>query len=290
VGDFTLGDISSAGARVAAPKEEPTVATTPAAITLFPNPVHDRCTLVCYAKGESNDVATTNTIAPDHAVPMVFGTGNRSEVRLVVSNNGGTPAQSAIEISRVELFELGETPYQWTRYPRAAIRGLQKNLFKTNTMLPLVIAGLLLLGPVLDFSVKTAAEVYADTLPPKVKAAIKSHDVLVGMNRDMVIMAKERTQQKMREKDEKGEEYEEWLYGTPPADVVFVRFKGDEVIQVKTIKINGQMIVKTEKEVDVKDGVTTLAALKASESPEDLKNQPPPPNSGQCYTRENSMR
>ncbi len=134
----------------------------------------------------------------------------------------------------------------------------------------------LLLGPVLDFSVKTAAEVYVDTLPPKIKAAIKAHEVLVGMNRDMVIMAKERTQQKTREKDDKGEEYEEWLYGAPPHDVVFVRFKGDEVTQVKTAKITGEMVVKTEKEVDVKDGVATLAALKASDAPEDLKNQPPP--------------
>jgi len=135
----------------------------------------------------------------------------------------------------------------------------------------------LLLGPVLDFSVKTAAEVYTDTLPPKIKAAIKSHEVLVGMNRDMVIMAKERTQRKTREKDDKGEEYEEWLYGEPPADVVFVRFKGDEVVQVKTMKITGQSIVKNEKEVDVKDGVATLAALKASDSPEEREKQGPPP-------------
>src|SRR6266700_2616165 len=133
----------------------------------------------------------------------------------------------------------------------------------------------LLLGPVLDFSVKTAAEVYVDTLPPKIKAAIKSHEVLVGMNRDMVIMAKERTQRKMREKDDNGEEYEEWLYGMPPQDTTFVRFKGDEVTQVKIVKVVGPSIVKTEKEVDVKDGVATLSALKASDNPEDLKNQPP---------------
>lgn len=133
-----------------------------------------------------------------------------------------------------------------------------------------------LLAPVLDFSVKTAGEVYADTLPPKIKAAIKSHEVLVGMNHDMVIMAKDRTQRKSREKDDKGEEYEEWIYGELPADVVFVRFKGDEVVQVKIAKVSGEMIVKKEKEVDVKDGVASLAALKASDSPEERKNQPPP--------------
>jgi len=133
-----------------------------------------------------------------------------------------------------------------------------------------------LLAPVLDFSVKSAAEVYTDTLPPKIRAAIKSHDVLVGMNKDMVIMAKDRTQRHSREKDDKGEEYEEWIYGELPADVVFVRFKGDEVVQVKTAKVGGQIIVKNEKEVDVKDGVVSLAALKASDSPEERKGQPPP--------------
>ncbi len=118
----------------------------------------------------------------------------------------------------------------------------------------------LLLNPVFDFSVKSAAEVYVETLPPKVKDAITQHEVLVGMNRDMVIMAKEHPEQKVREKDDKGEEYEEWIYGTPPKDVVFIRFKGDEVSQVKTMKVAGATVIKTEKEVDVKDGVTTLTS------------------------------
>jgi hypothetical protein len=57
--------------------------------------------------------------------------------------------------------------------------------------------------------------------------------------------------------------------------VVFVRFHGDEVTQVKTAKVGGEIIVKTEKEVDVKDGVPTLAALKSSDSPQDEKAQDP---------------
>lgn len=118
----------------------------------------------------------------------------------------------------------------------------------------------LLLNPVFDFSVKSAAEVYLETLPPKVKNAISQHDVLVGMNRDMVIMAKERPEQKVREKDDRGEDVEEWIYGAPPKDVVFIRFKGDEVSQVKTMKVAGATVIKTEKEVDVKDGVATLAS------------------------------
>ena len=105
---------------------------------------------------------------------------------------------------------------------------------------------------------------------------MKKHEVLVGMNHDMVVMAKDRPPQKVREKDEKGKEYEEWIYGAPPQDVVFVRFNGDEVVQVKTAKIGGQITVKTEKEVDVKDGVPTLAALKSSNNPQDVSGAPQP--------------
>jgi hypothetical protein len=96
------------------------------------------------------------------------------------------------------------------------------------------------------------------------------------MNHDMVVMAKDRPPQKVREKDGTGKEYEEWIYGAPPQDVVFVRFNGDEVVQVKTAKVGGQLIVKTEKEVDIKDGVPTLAALKSSASPQDVSGAPEP--------------
>jgi hypothetical protein len=87
----------------------------------------------------------------------------------------------------------------------------------------------------------------------------------------MVIMAMDRPQQKVREKDANGKEYEEWIYGAPPKDVVFVRFNGDEVTRVETAKVGGQMIVKDKKEVDVKDGVVALATLQASGSPQDVK-------------------
>ena len=107
-----------------------------------------------------------------------------------------------------------------------------------------------LLRPVFDFDAKSALEAYLETVPPHVKEAIKNHHVLVGMNHDMVIYAKGRPPRKVREHD--GEvEYEEWIYGTPPEDVDFVRFVGDEVVRVETMKVGGQKIVRVEKEVDL---------------------------------------
>jgi hypothetical protein len=106
-----------------------------------------------------------------------------------------------------------------------------------------------LLRPVLDFEAKSREEAYLDTVPPKVKDAIQNHQVLVGMNHEMVTYSKGRPPKKVREHD--GEvEYEEWIYGEPPHDVEFVRFIGDEVVRLETMKVDGQKVVKTEKEIE----------------------------------------
>ena len=107
-----------------------------------------------------------------------------------------------------------------------------------------------LLRPVFDFNAKSAVEAYLETVPPKVKEAIKNHHVLVGMNREMVIYATGRPPKKVRERD--GEtEYEDWIYGEPPQDVDFVRLVGDEALRVETIRVNGEKVLRTEKEVSL---------------------------------------
>ena len=115
-----------------------------------------------------------------------------------------------------------------------------------------------LLHPVFDFNAKSAVEAYLETVPPKVKEAIKNHQVLVGMNREMVMYAKGRPPKKIREKD--GEtEYEDWIYGEPPQDVEFVRLVGDEVTRLEIMKVNGEKTLRTEKEVDIRKPAETQA-------------------------------
>ena len=113
------------------------------------------------------------------------------------------------------------------------------------------------LRPVLDFESKSQQEAYLETVPPKVKDAILNHHVLVGMNREMVTFAKGRPPKKVRERDGEAE-FEEWIYGDPPQDVEFVRFMADEVVRLEVMKVDGQKIVKTEKEV-VLEPVTKVA-------------------------------
>lgn len=116
-----------------------------------------------------------------------------------------------------------------------------------------------LLFPVLDFTAHNKEEAYLETVPPKVKQAIVAHHVLVGMNSEMVLHAMGRPPMKDREKDSSGAEYEEWIYGKAPEDVNFVRFVGDEVVRVETMKVGGEKIVRTAKEVELDQQKNTEA-------------------------------
>lgn len=89
-----------------------------------------------------------------------------------------------------------------------------------------------MLKPVLDFSQRSAAELYIEQLPEEVQVAIKEKKVLVDMDRDMVLLAKGRPDNKYREFKE-GIETEDWIYGTPPGDVTFVTFEDGKVIRIK---------------------------------------------------------
>ena len=127
-----------------------------------------------------------------------------------------------------------------------------------------------MLAPVLDFKALNQAEAYEKTLPPKVQDAIKNHKVLVGMDRDMVIYAKGRPPRKIRDKDENGQAYEEWIYGAPPEEVDFVRFEGEVVSRLEIMTVDGEKIVRTEKEVDLPSAETEVAQKK----PEKPANAP----------------
>lgn len=137
------------------------------------------------------------------------------------------------------------------------------------------------LAPLLDFSVKSAAQAYTESLPKNVQDAIKDHRVLVGMNKEMVTYAKGRPPQRIREKDAAGLDYEEWIYGAPPADTEFVRFTGEEVTQLKIMRVGGEKIVKTEREVKLQDpalamqqGPGAAADCRVPDKPVDDPNAP----------------
>src|SRR5215472_11384370 len=131
-----------------------------------------------------------------------------------------------------------------------------------------------LLAPVFDLEAKSPVEAYVETVPPRIKEAIKGHHVLVGMKREMVLYAKGLPIRKIREEKE-GTSYEEWVYGEPPQDVEFVRFSGDEVVRAETIKVSGEKSIRTEKETDEGDHNKDLAKPPESSNPPNRLDSPP---------------
>ena len=89
-----------------------------------------------------------------------------------------------------------------------------------------------MLAPLFDFEKHSATEVYAETLPPPIRQAIKEKRVIEGMDRDQVLLALGHPEHKSRETKD-GLENEDWIFGTPPGKIIFVTFNGNKVIKVK---------------------------------------------------------
>jgi hypothetical protein len=105
-----------------------------------------------------------------------------------------------------------------------------------------------LIDPVIGFKVKSPVEAYALSLPPLLRKAVLEHHVLVGMNSEMVLHAIGPPQQKMREREGQTP-FEEWVYGTPPEHVEFVRLNHDRVIRVADADVGESPKVRATNEV-----------------------------------------
>jgi hypothetical protein len=91
-----------------------------------------------------------------------------------------------------------------------------------------------LLAPFLNFAKERSAAVqWFDTLPPEMKKAIQERRPVVGMDREEVVAAIGKPEHKIRERDNEGNDIEDWIYGQPPSKTVFVRFVGDHVTSIK---------------------------------------------------------
>ena len=138
-----------------------------------------------------------------------------------------------------------------------------------------------LLEPLLDFGLKTSEQAYAESLPEPLRKAISEHEILVGMNRRMVLAALGQPESKLRERAESGssgEVFEEWIYGHTPQTVRFVRFRGDRVVLLKVAALGQPIQVKDKDELaGYRDPslVHTIALGDAAAAPEGGEGKAP---------------
>jgi hypothetical protein len=223
-----------------------------AGLTLIANgkmtPGDDDYKRMLYAKGES--------AAPGERVEissLKFGAD-----RIVIDLNGGPYAKhrflSHVSINNVQLAQQG---------PLAT--GCRVTLIFEGGM-PAVTPSQVkaLLDPVIDFSAHTAAEAYANTLTPKVRAAVDAHEILVGMDRRMVLAAVGEPHDKHREHQNNPNDgsitvIEEWIYGAPPEATRFVRFRNDQVVRLEIAALGKPLEIRDKNEVDTDAAPALLA-------------------------------
>ena len=87
--------------------------------------------------GERDD---TDNRRPEE-IKLPFASGDRTNVLLVISNNGAAASNPIVEINKGRLNKLGQTPQLWTRFVRRLVRGIQRNVYVTSILLPLVMIG-----------------------------------------------------------------------------------------------------------------------------------------------------
>ncbi len=118
-----------------------------------------------------------------------------------------------------------------------------------------------LLDPVVDFKAKSSVEAYADTLAPKVREAIEAHEILVGMNRRMVLAALGEPRTKHREHSGSDEStgYEEWIYGEVPKPIQFVRFQHERVVRLEIAALGKPLEIREKNEIGAAQAPTLEA-------------------------------
>jgi hypothetical protein len=213
-------------------------------------------------RGLTAEFATAKTPLPRSKKPLIYhSTGSFDKALWEQTGKETGPAArvgDAVQITKVTIendrigFELNggfqKGPKWWQRIEigtgtrTSPIGPGNQPMAVAGTNLALVFPGRMppissdkvkeMLAPILDFNKRSATELYVETLPPQIQQAVKDKKAVEGMDRDQVILALGKPDNKVRETVD-GVEQEDWIYGMPPGRIVFVTFEGDKVVRVK---------------------------------------------------------
>jgi hypothetical protein len=89
-----------------------------------------------------------------------------------------------------------------------------------------------ILNPILDFNKRNFRKTGIDALPPEFQEAVRAREARIGMDKNTVILALGRPDNKFRETRD-GVYTEQWLYNLRGLRALFVTFEDNVVVQVK---------------------------------------------------------
>ncbi len=183
-----------------------------------------------FDKGNANEELRANGLAVKPGVPVEITKVSFKSDDIVFEINGGKGGKKWYE--RIEIGMGTQTRPVVQGNQAAPMYGSYIRLAYPDKKGELTVARVKqLLSAVLDFERHSPTVLYSPNVPPQIKEAIKNHQVIVGMDRDAVFSSKGAPERRIRETRD-GVEQEDWIYGLPP-HVLFVKFDGDQVVEVK---------------------------------------------------------
>ncbi len=147
-------------------------------------------------------------------------------------NGGGTKKKGIL--SRIQI-GVGGASTQTNQQPEAQAIGSKITLkFSGKVPSELSIEQIKdLLNPVLDFTKQTTARAGIESLPPEFRDAIAAKEARIGMDGNTVMLALGAPNKRIRDKNAKGVEQEEWLYTGKGRRNTFVTFENDIVVSIR---------------------------------------------------------
>jgi hypothetical protein len=202
-----------------------------------------------FGRGDYYDSLTTKGISSKAGDRLLITDFLIDKNKIVIEFNGGPEKKHKI----LRHISVGADPNNTT--PIVADNGVEPTGSRLTLVFDKFVPELTgddlraLIEPVIDFRIKSQIEIYADTLPPKLKAAILNHQALVGMDRKMVTYALGQPEQKIRERD--GDTpFEEWIYGSTPNPIQFVRFTSNRVTRIELALYGKSPTIRNQDETD----------------------------------------
>jgi hypothetical protein len=147
-------------------------------------------------------------------------------------NGGGTKKKGIL--SRIQI-GMGGASSQSTPQAEAQAIGSKITLKFSGKVPPSLTTEQLkdLLNPVLDFTKQTTAKAGIEALPPEFRDAVAAKEARIGMDGNTVILALGQPNKRIRDKNEKGVEQEDWLYIGRGRRQTFVTFEQDIVVEIR---------------------------------------------------------
>jgi hypothetical protein len=173
-----------------------------------------------------------NAIGPGQVVSITAIEVNDKSLEFEI-DNGGTKKKNILSNIQVGMGGVSTQQQQKKETPEA--KGSKITLLFAQKVPPNLTTEEIknLLSPVLDFAKQSLLRTGIDALPPEFQDAVKAKEARVGMDSNTVLLAMGQPNKRIRDKNEKGEEQEDWLYVGRGQRQTFVTFEKDIVVSIR---------------------------------------------------------